>query len=214
MANDIAAIVCLSLWVAAGAVGIASIIGLPLGLWLGNINERVRRVVFAVVYAGMALPPVVVGLVVYLLLSRSGPLGFLGWLYTPQAMVVAQVILDLPFITGIVMTAVSTLSAELRFQMRALGATERQVRLYLLREIRPAALLALATALGRSLSEVGAVWMVGGNIQNHTRVLTTAIMLETAKGQFALALLLAAWLLAFALLVNVVIVRLQGKPAS
>jgi tungstate transport system permease protein len=161
----------------------------------------------------MGLPPVVIGLLIYLLLSRSGPLGFLGWLYTPRAMVLAQVVLDLPFVVGITMTAVAAIPNELHFQLRTLGASEWQAKWTLLRQARPGVILAVASAFGRSISEVGAVWMVGGNIQDHTRVLTTAIILETGKGQFALALLLGSILLAIALIVNVIILRFQGQPS-
>ncbi len=205
-------VVWLSILVATAAVLLASFIGLPLGLWLGRLRFRGRRTAFAVVYTGMGLPPVIVGLLIYLLLSRSGPLGFLGWLYTPKAMILAQVILDLPFIVGITMTAVAAIPNELHFQLRSLGASEWQAKWTLLREARPGVILAIATALGRSMSEVGAVWMVGGNIQGHTRVLTTAIILETGKGQFALALLLGSILLGIALTINVVIMRFQGQP--
>ena len=213
MQADVGPILWLSLIVASAAVFVASLVGLPLGLWLGRLNFRGRRAVWALVYTGMGFPPVVVGLLIYLLLSRSGPAGFLGWLYTPRAMVLAQVILDLPFVVGITMTAVAAIPQELHFQLRSLGASEWQAKWTLLRQARPGVVLAVATAFGRSISEVGAVWMVGGNIQEHTRVLTTAIILETGKGQFALALLLGSFLLSIALVVNVVILRFQGQPA-
>jgi len=212
MQTDVWPILRLSLFVAGVAVLLASLIGLPLGLWLGRLHFRGRRVVWALVYTGMGFPPVVVGLLIYLLLSRSGPLGFLGWLYTPRAMVLAQVLLDLPFVVGITMTAVAAIPNELHFQLRTLGASEWQAKWTLLRQVRPAVVLAVATAFGRSISEVGAVWMVGGNIQDHTRVLTTAIILETGKGHFSLALLLGSILLGIALIVNVVILRFQGQP--
>ena len=134
----------------------------------------------------------------------------LGWLFTPQAMILAQTVLTLPFVVGITMTSVSAVPTELALQIRSLGASRWQTRWMVLRETRHGVLLAVATALGRSLSEVGAVYIIGGNIQGHTRVLTTAIVLETSKGQFALALALGAVLLALALLVNVAIVRLHG----
>jgi tungstate transport system permease protein len=213
MQTEVAPIVWLSIAVAGAAVLIASAIGLPLGLWLGRANFRGKHAVWALVYTGMGLPPVVVGLVIYLLLSRTGPLGFLGWLYSPRAMVLTQVVLDLPFVVGITMTAVAAIPHELHFQLRTLGATERQARWTLLRQARAGVILAIATAFGRSLSEVGAVWMVGGNIEDHTRVLTTAIVLETGKGQFAVALLLGSLLLAIAMLVNVVILRFRGQPS-
>jgi tungstate transport system permease protein len=204
----------LSLRVSATALLISSLAGIPLGAWLGLAHFRGKRVVTALVHTGMALPPVVVGLVVYLLLSRSGPLADLGWLFTPQAMILAQTVLALPWIVGITMSAVATVSAELLLQVRSLGASRWQVRWTLLREARQGVLLAVAAAFGRGISEVGAVMMVGGNIQGHTRVLTTAIVLETGKGQFGLALALGAWLLALALLANLVIVRAQGRPGT
>ncbi len=214
MLSNVGPILWLSVVVAGVAVLVASLIGLPLGLWLGRLNFRGRRAVWALVYTGMGLPPVVVGLLIYLLLSRSGWLGFLGWLYSPQAMILAQVILDLPFIIGITMTAVAAIPNELHFQLRTLGASEWQARWTLLSQARSGVILAIATAFGRSISEVGAVWMVGGNIEDHTRVLTTAIILETGKGQFAFALLLGSILLAIALIVNVIILRFQGQPSS
>jgi tungstate transport system permease protein len=207
-------IVLLSLCVSATAVLLSTLIGVPMGAWLGLTRSGVRGPLAALVYTGMGLPPVVVGLLVYLLLSRSGPLAFLAWLFTPKAMVVAQVILAVPFVTGITMTAVAAVPAELFVQVRSLGASKWQTRWAVLREARLGVLLAVAAAFGRSISEVGAVLMVGGNIQNQTRVLTTAIVLETGKGDFALALALGGCLLALALAVNLAIVLLQGRPVS
>jgi len=206
-------IVWLSLRVSALAVLFSLLIGLPLGVWLARLRGVAKKAAWAFVYTGLAMPPVVVGLLVYLLLSRSGPLGFLGWLYTPSAMVLAQILLDTPFVVGITMTTVSGLSDELYFQLRALGASERFARWTLLREVRGGLILAIATAMGRSLSEVGAVMMVGGNIEGHTRVLTTAIVLETGRGQFALALLMGAILLAMACALNLLIVRFHDSVA-
>jgi tungstate transport system permease protein len=205
-------VVWLSLQVSGLAVGISTVIGVPLGTWLGLTRFAGKRFVTALVHTGMALPPVVIGLLIYLLLSRSGPMAFLGWLFTPQAMILAQTILALPFVVGITMTAVAGVPPDLSFQLRTLGASPRQARWAMLREARPGVVLAVATAFGRSISEVGAVLLVGGNIEGHTRVLTTAIILETSKGQFALALALGAALLTIALLVNVVILRFQGRP--
>jgi tungstate transport system permease protein len=197
----------LSLQLCGIAVSISGLIGLPLGVWLGLNSFRGKALILGVVHTGMALPPVVVGLALYLLLSRSGPLGSMGWLFSPQAMVLAQVVLDLPFIVGITAVAVEAVPSELQWQLRSLGATARQARWAIVREARAGVLLALVTALGRSLSEVGAVWLVGGNIEGHTRVLTTAIVLETSKGNFAFAMLLGGALLAVALAVNLIIVR-------
>ena len=211
---DLWSILWLSVQVTGTVVIISSLIGIPLGAWLGLAQFRAKRLVRAVVHTGMALPPVVVGLVVYLLLSRSGPLAALGWLFTPQAMILAQIILALPWVVGITMSVVAAVPAELLLQVRSLGASRWQARWTLLWEARQGVILAVAAAFGRSVSEVGAVWMVGGNIQDHTRVLTTAIVVETGKGQFALALALGAWLLGLALLTNLVIVRAQGRPQT
>ncbi len=209
-AADFWPILWLSLRVSAAAVLISSIIGIPCAIWLGLSQHRAKRLLAAVIYTGMALPPVVVGLVLYILLSRSGPLALLGWLFTPEAMITAQTILALPFVIGITMTSVAAVPAELSSQIRTLGASDWQCRWTILREARYGVLLAVAAALGRSISEVGAVLVVGGNIQGHTRVLTTAIVLETGKGNFEFALVLGGALLLIALLVNLIIVRLQG----
>jgi tungstate transport system permease protein len=212
--KDLWPIVALSLEVSAAAILLSTLVGVPLGAWLGLTRSPVRGVLSVLVYTGMGLPPVVVGLVVYLLLSRSGPLAFLEWLFTPSAMVLAQVILALPLVTGITMSSVAAVPAELFSQVRSLGASKWQTRWAVVREARIGVFLAVAVAFGRSISEVGAVMMVGGNIHNHTRVLTTAIVLETGNGRFGLALALGGWLLALALLVNIAIVRLQGRPVT
>jgi tungstate transport system permease protein len=209
---DIWSIVGLSLWVSTTAVLLAAVIGIPAGVWLGHSGRRLRSAASLVAQTGMALPPVVVGLLVYLLLSRSGPLGFLEWLFTPNAMILAQVVLALPWVLGITIHSVAAVPPAFVLQIRSLGASPWQTRWAVLREARAGLALAVAAALGRSLSEVGAVLMVGGNIQGQTRVLTTAIVLETSRGQFGLALALATWLLALALVLNLIIFRLQGRP--
>jgi tungstate transport system permease protein len=204
----------LSLLVSTLAVALSAAIGLPVGAWIGLRNVAGKRLLLAVVHTGMALPPVVVGLVLYLLLSRSGPLGSLGWLFSPRAMILAQVILGLPFVVGISAAAIAAVPRELHWQLRAIGANPRQASWSIVREARAGILLAIATAFGRSLSEVGAVWLVGGNIAGRTRVLTTAIVLETGKGHLELALLLGGVLLTMALLINLIIVRYQWRVAS
>ena len=208
---SLAPIVWLTLRVSCAAVLISSAVGIPLGVALGLLAFRGKRVVAAVVHTGMALPPVVVGLLVYLLLSRSGPLAGLGWLFTPAAMIVAQTLLALPFVVGITMSAVEAVPAELPVQLRSLGASPRQIRWTMLRQARHGVLLAVAAAFGRSLSEVGAVLIVGGNIAGHTRVLTTAIILETGKGDFTAALWLGGVLVGLALLINASMLWLQGR---
>jgi tungstate transport system permease protein len=207
-------ILWLSVRVTGLALALSALAGIPLGAWLGLATFRGRRVAATLIYTGMGLPPVVVGLLVYLLLSRSGPLAPLGWLFTPAAMVSAQAVILFPLVAGITMTAVASVPGELYQQVRALGAGPWQARRAVLREARPGVFLAVAAALGRGLSEVGASLLVGGNIQGQTRVLTTAIVLETGKGEFALALALGGWLLALTLLANLVVVRLQGRLSS
>lgn len=204
-------ILSLSLRVSSFAVAISSVLGLPLGVWLGLRRFRGKSFLVGLVQTGMAMPPVVVGLFLYLLLSRSGPLGNWEWLFTPPAMILAQVILCLPFVVGISMAAVAAVPRELQWQLRSIGASERQSQWAMVCEARTGILLSVATAFGRSLSEVGAVWLVGGNIEGQTRVLTTAIVLETGKGHFSLALLLGAVLLSVALAINIVIVRFQWR---
>ncbi len=209
--HEIWPIVSLSVLVSTTAVMLSCVLGMPLGAWLGLSAMRGKSIFQALAFAGMATPPVVVGLVLYLLLSRSGPLGDWRWLFTGKAMIFAQVILDLPFVICITMTAVESLPEELRFQLRSLGATPWQLRWTLLSESREGLMLAVITAMGRSLSEVGAVLMVGGNIEGHTRVLTTAILLETSRGRFAVALSLGAILMTMALMINILFVRLQKR---
>jgi tungstate transport system permease protein len=204
-------IVWLSLSVSGSSLLISTLLGLPLGTWLGLARFPGKRLLTALVHTGMGLPPVVVGLVIYMLLSRSGPLGSWGWLFTPRAMILAQVILSLPLVVGITMSAVAAVPAELLLQVRSLGVSRWQARWTILREASQGVLLAVAAGFGRSISEVGAVLMVGGNIQGHTRVLTTAIVLETGKGEFGLALALGACLLVLALLANLLILRLQVR---
>ena len=210
-AIDFWSILWLSLRVSGTAVLISSFIGIPCGVWLGLSRHRGKRLLSAVIHTGMAFPPVVVGLVLYILLSRSGPLAFLGWMFTTEAMIAAQTILALPFVIGITMSAVAAVPSELPAQLRSLGASARQCRWTSLREARHGVLLAVAAAFGRSVSEVGAVLIIGGNIQGHTRVLTTAIVLETGQGNFEFALALGGALLLMALLVNLIIVQLQGS---
>jgi tungstate transport system permease protein len=159
----------------------------------------------------MGLPPVVVGLFVYLALSRSGPLGPLGWLFTPAGMIVAQVIIAFPVAAGLTQTAVEAVDRDLRLQIRALGATRWQSGWTVLREARIGVTAAIVAAFGGIISEVGAVMLVGGNIDGQTRVLTTAIVLSTRQGDFALAMALGIVLLLLTLGANAVLLQLQGR---
>lgn len=198
------------------ALVISAIIGIPIGAYLGLNRFPGRRMIQAFVYTGMGLPPVVVGLAVYLLLSNNGILGPLQqtWipkLFTIPAMILAQVVIAVPMVVGYTMAAVGEVSTDLRLQIRSLGATSSQVLLITLREARRGVLVALIGGLGSIISEVGAVMMVGGNIEDSTRVMTTAIMLETRRGNFDLAIGLAVVLLLIAFLINLSAAQLQGK---
>ncbi len=203
-------IVLLSLQVAGTAVLLGSLIGIPLGALLGLRRFFGWRLAVALIYTGMALPPVVVGLIVYLLLSNSGPLGVLQWLFTPRAMVAAQTLICLPLIAGLTMSAIRSIDPGVALQARSLGANELQLARALLYEARQGLVVAVVVGFGRCISEVGAVMLVGGNIQGSTRVLTTAIVLNTRTGDFDLALALAAVLLGVAFLVNGVVLYMQG----
>ena len=203
-------IIFLSLRVTGFALVISTLVGVPMGAALGLTRVRARRLIMALLYTGMGLPPVVVGLFVYLMLSRSGPFGQLSWLFTPSAMVVAQVIIAFPLVSGLTMTAVQAVDPALRLQVRSLGATRLQEVWAVLREARIGVVAAIVAAFGGIISEVGAVMLVGGNIEGKTRVLTTAIVLNTRTGEFSLALALGIILLALAFLANVAMLRLQG----
>ncbi|MGR3433485.1 MAG: ABC transporter permease [Shimia sp.] len=200
---DLVAITLRSLMVSGAALALACALAMPLGCWLAVSRFRARRAVIAVLNALMGLPPVVVGLAVYVLLSRSGPLGVLGLLFTPWAMILAQVVIVAPLIASITHQAMRELWAEYRDLLISMTATKRQRVATLLWEGRRALLTAALAGFGRAIGEVGAIMIVGGNIDGATRVLTTAIALETGKGDFALALALGAVLIGLALAVNV-----------
>jgi tungstate transport system permease protein len=204
-------IVLLTLFVSGSALLIAAVLGVPAGAWLGLRTFRGRRWLNSFIYTGMGFPPVVVGLVVFILLSRQGILGDLGWLFKPQAMILAQTILALPLIIGVTMTAVHAVHPDLRMQLRSLGATEGQIMRTVVSEARFGVIVGLVAGFGAAISEVGAVMLVGGNIEGKTRVMTTAIVLETRQGNFDLALALGAILLSLAFAANLVAVRLQSK---
>lgn len=195
-------IVKLSLALSAGAVLCSTLIGLPLGALLGLGRFPGRRALIVVTNACMGMPPVVVGLFVYLLLSRSGPLGPLGWLFTPEAMAVAQVVLITPIVVALTRQIVEDLWAQLGEQLRSLGCGPLRAVPTLLWEGRWSLLTVVLAGFGRSVSEVGAIIIVGGNIAHVTRTMTTAIALETSKGDLPLALALGLILILIALLVN------------
>ncbi|MBT8418632.1 MAG: ABC transporter permease [Silicimonas sp.] len=211
--RDLLEIVGLSLHVSLTATALACLIGLPLGALIAIGRFRGRSVVLVVINALMGLPPVVVGLLVYLYLSRSGPLGFLGLLYTPTAMIIAQTILIAPIVTALSRQVLEDLHAEYSEQFRSLCLTRWQTVGALLWDARYSLLTVGLAGFGRAVAEVGAVIIVGGNIDHLTRVMTTAIALETSKGNLSLALALGMILLVLALGVNAAAqtVRLRAR---
>jgi len=199
---DLVEITLRSLQVTLTAVAIACLIAMPLGTWLAIQRFRYRRTVIAVLNALMGLPPVVVGLIVYLFLSRQGPFGALNLLFSPTAMIIAQVIIITPLIASIAHQAVRELWSDYHDLLISLNASRWQRMSVLLVDGRRALLMAALAGFGRAVGEVGAVMIVGGNIDHVSRILTTAIALETSKGNFALALGLGFVLIAMAMLVN------------
>lgn len=210
---DLVEITLRSLRVTLTALVIACVIALPLGALLAVRRFRARRVTIAVLNALMGLPPVVVGLIVYVMLSRSGPFGVFGLLFTPTAMIIAQVIIIVPLIASIAHQALRELWSDYHDLLISMNTTQSQRIKALLWDGRRALLTAALAGFGRAIGEVGAIMVVGGNIDHHTRVLTTAIALETGKGDFALALGLGFVLIALAVAVNLSIHWL-GKTES
>lgn len=209
--GEILEISLLSLKVSGMAALIATIVGVPLGTLIGLKGFWGRKVVIALVNTGMGLPPVVVGLFVFLLLARYGPLGRFELLYTPTAMVMAEVIIATPLVVGVTLSAIQALDPNLKLQILSLGANWWQMFLVLAREARLALVAAVAAGFGAVISEVGAVLMVGGNIKGYTRVLTTAIVLETRQGHISQAIVLGIILLTIAFAINWVFTGIQQR---
>ncbi len=209
--DELSEITLLSLRVSGVATLLSVLIGLPFGTLLALRKFPGRSLLLTLVNTGMALPPVVVGLAVAITLWRSGPLGSLRLIYTPTAIVIAQVIIAAPVVTGLTAAALQALDPRLRLQLLGLGASRFQMVQQLWREARLPLLAALMAGFGSVISEVGASMMVGGNIRHQTRVLTTAIVLETNKGEFERALALSALLLAITLLINYTLTWIQQR---
>jgi tungstate transport system permease protein len=204
-------IILLSLEVSGSALVIASSLGIPAGSILGLKKFRGQGFVISLSNTFMGLPPVVVGLFVYLLLSRRGPLGFMALLYTPSAMITAQTILIFPILTSLCHSAVISVDPIIRQAAVTLGATPFQAALTVIKEARYGILSGVIAGLGRAMGEVGAILIVGGNIAGYTRVMTTTIALETDKGNFELALALGIILLIISLLINIGLHLIQRK---
>jgi tungstate transport system permease protein len=203
-------VIVLSLKVSGSAVGLAALVGIPAGYALGMSRHAGRGLIMLLVNTAMGFPPVVIGLFVYLALSRSGPLGPLNLLFTPPGMVIAQVILATPLVTGVSAAAVSGVPRDLRTQLRALGASRMQEALAVLSEARGGVLISVVAGFGAIISEVGAVSIVGGGIEGYTDVMTTAIMANVRRGETAQAMAWAVVLLTIALLVNIALTSAQS----
>ena len=191
-----------SLYTSSCAIVLATLIGVPTGLWLGIDRFRGRRFLLTLLNTLMALPTVVVGLVLFGMFSRQGPLGPLGLLFTPMAMIAGQMVLATPIVANLVLASVTGADARIINTALTLGASRLQAARQLLREIRFGVMAAVIAGFGRVIAEVGVAMMLGGNIRGTTRTMTTAIALETSKGEFAFALALGLVLLGVALLVN------------
>jgi len=208
---EVLGITLLSIKVSGSATLISLVIGITVGASVALTRFPGRRIVVSLINTGMALPPVVVGLFVTISLWRNGPLGILGILYTPLAMIVAQAIIATPIVTGITLAAVQQLPAKLRLQILALGATRVQMLWILIKEAKLSLLAAVMAGFGGVISEVGASIMVGGNIKGYSRVLTTATVMETSRGNFDVAIALSIILLLLAYLINLVLTQVQQR---
>jgi len=211
--GELGSITLLSLQVSGLATLLSLVLGLPFGTWLALGRFRGRSLVLSTINTGMALPPVVVGLVVAILLWRSGPFGELRLIYTPAAIVLAQIVIAAPVVTGLTAAALQQLDPRLQLQLLGLGASRGQMIWALWREARLPLLAALMAGFGSVISEVGASMMVGGNIRGQTRVLTTAIVLETSRGEFERAMALGLLLLGITFLINAGLTWIQQHGA-
>jgi len=208
---EVMGITLLSLEVSGSATLISLLLGISIGTLVALAEFPGRRFVVSLINTGMGLPPVVVGLFVTIFLWRSGPLGFLGILYTPTAMIVAQAVIATPIVMGITLAAIQALPKNLRLQILALGATRLQMVWILIKEARLPLLAGVMAGFGGVISEVGASIMVGGNIKGYSRVLTTATVMETSRGNFDIAIALGIILLLLAYFVNLILTQIQQR---
>lgn len=208
---EVVPVILLSLKISCSATLLSLLVGLPFGTVVALADFPAKRLVVSLINTSMGLPPVVVGLFVTLMLWRSGPFGFLDILYTPVAMVIAQSLIATPIVTGITVAAIQALPENLKLQVLALGATRRQMIMILIREARLPLLAAIMAGFGGVISEVGASMMVGGNIRGETRVLTTATVMETSRGNFDMALALSFILLLIAFGITSLLTLIQQR---
>jgi len=208
---EVFSITLLSLQISGSATLISLFFGISIGTSVALTRFRGRRVAVSLINTGMGLPPVVVGLFVTIFLWRNGPLGFFEMLYTPTAMIIAQTVIATPIVMGITLAAMQQLPTKLRLQILALGATRLQMVWILIKEARLPLLAAVMAGFGGVISEVGASIMVGGNIKGYSRVLTTATVMETSRGNFDVAIALGIILLLFAYLINLILTHVQQR---
>lgn len=211
---ELFAIARLSLTVSLLATAAAVLAGVPLGSWIAVKKFPLKKLLIALINTGMGLPPVVAGLVVMLFLSRSGPLGFLNWLYTPSGMILAQFLIAFPIITALSVSAMQSVDPKFYRQVLTLGASDRQAIIICLKELRLTVLAAVIAGFGRLVAEVGAVMIVGGNIRHQTRMLTTATVMETQMGNFDTAIALGLILLTLSFAVNLGLTLIQQKKVT
>jgi tungstate transport system permease protein len=211
---EVFSITLLSLQISGSATLISLFFGISIGTSVALTRFRGRRVAVSLINTGMGLPPVVVGLFVTIFLWRNGPLGFFEMLYTPTAMIIAQTVIATPIVMGITLAAMQQLPAKLRLQILALGATRLQMVWILIKEARLPLLAAVMAGFGGVISEVGASIMVGGNIKGYSRVLTTATVMETSRGNFDVAIALGIILLLFAYLINLILTHVQQRERA
>jgi tungstate transport system permease protein len=209
--REVINITFLSLKVSVLATLVSLVIGIAIGVLIALTSFPGRKLVVSLINTGMGLPPVVVGLFVSMFLWRNGPLGFLGLLYTPSAMILAQILIATPIIMGISLAAIQHLPVKLRLQILALGATRLQMIWLLIKEAKLTLLAAVMAGFGGAISEVGASMMVGGNIKGYSRVLTTATVMETSRGNFDVAIALGIILLLLAFFINWLLTSVQQK---
>jgi tungstate transport system permease protein len=208
---EVLEIALLSLKISVSATLLALLLGIPVGSVLALTRFPGRGIIVSLINTGMGLPPVVVGLVVTILIWRDSLLGFMRLLYTPAAMILAQIVIAFPIVAGLTLAALQSLNPKLRLQLLSLGASRFQLTLLLLKEARLPLLAAVMAGFGGVISEIGAVLMVGGNIKGQTRVLTTSIVLETRMGNFEMAIALGILLLLLTFAVNLILTRIQQR---
>ena len=212
--EEVLGITILSIKVSGTATIFSVILGIVIGAFLALTKFPGRNILVALVNTGMGIPPVVVGLVITIFLWREGPFGFLGILYTPLAMIIAQALIATPIVAGITLAAIQHIPEKMKLQIKALGATKIQFLFFILREAKLSLLASAMAGFGGVISEVGASMMVGGNIKGYTRVLTTATVLETSKGNFEIAMALGVILFLLTFSINQILTAIQQRERS